>query len=437
MLRRNLWHDPVGTKESVPSMHFLLTPIGSGGDVRPFVAIGRRLVQRGHEATLFAAEPFGPLATEAGLRFVSIWSTADYERQVLNPDLWHPRRGLRLVLDILTANLEANFAQVARVWLPTNSVLVAHSLAFATRAFAESHRVPSATIHLSPNLFRSRFEQPVMGPGKDLNVVPQLLRGPFWWMVDRLMLDPMIAPALNRFRQRHGLPPCRHVFRDAIHSRELVLGLFPPWFGAPQPDWPAQTRLTGFPLAPNSNEVVPTELDQWLGAGEPPLVFTPGTANRQAREFFAVATAAALRLKRRALLLTHWREQVPQDLPPEVRHLTYAPLTAMLHRCAAFVHHGGVGSSAQGLHAGVPQLLMPMGFDQPDNAARLVRLGVGSIIAPHRFHTDTVVRQLERLLTSPDVQQACHRWRERSTAASGIEAAGDALEGLSPRPSRT
>jgi UDP:flavonoid glycosyltransferase YjiC (YdhE family) len=119
-------------------------------------------------------------------------------------------------------------------------------------------------------------------------------------------------------------------------------------------------------------------------------------------------------------------------LPQIVRHLDYAPLAAMLHRGAAFVHHGGIGSCALGLHSGVPQLVMPMAFDQHDNAARLVRLGVGATVAPNRFRVEAVADQLDRLLTSPDVRQTCQTWRERCAVNRGIDVACDALERLEP-----
>ena len=71
---------------------------------------------------------------------------------------------------------------------------------------------------------------------------------------------------------------------------------------------------------------------------------------------------------RRGLLLSRHREHIPRTLPSDVRHVEYAPFSELLPRCAALVHHGGIGTSAQALAAGVPQLIMPMGHDQPDNS---------------------------------------------------------------------
>jgi rhamnosyltransferase subunit B len=138
-------------------------------------------------------------------------------------------------------------------------------------------------------------------------------------------------------------------------------------------------------------------------------VFTPGSANQNAAAFFRAAIDASSRLKRRALLLTKFTEQVP-SLPSTVHHEGYAPLSRLLPRCALLVHHGGIGTLAQALAAGVPQLTMPMGFDQPDNTARLLRLGVAKWVPPSQFTGERVAPVLDQLLTDPAVASACAKY---------------------------
>ena len=94
-------------------------------------------------------------------------------------------------------------------------------------------------------------------------------------------------------------------------------------------------------------------------------------------------------------------------LPPGVRHFDYAPLSHVLPRAAALVHHGGIGTAAHGLASGRPQLVMPMTFDQPDNASRLVRLGVARVVWPDQFDGPTVARAVKALTGHPDVARRC------------------------------
>src|SRR5262249_33851816 len=149
------------------------------------------------------------------------------------------------------------------------------------------------------------------------------------------------------------------------------------------------------------------ELQQFLDAGEPPIAFTFGSAMWHAHEMLETSAKACAMLNRRGILLTRHREQVPSSLPPGVIHVDFAPFSELLPHCAALVHHGGIGTCSQGLAAGVPQLVVPHAHDQPDNAARLVRLGVARKLEPRQYRINSVVRELGELLGSADVARNC------------------------------
>ncbi|MGH9462710.1 MAG: RNA-binding domain-containing protein [Vicinamibacteria bacterium] len=121
---------------------------------------------------------------------------------------------------------------------------------------------------------------------------------------------------------------------------------------------------------------------------------------KRAGDFFRTSIEAATRLGRRAILLTQYREHLPAHLPPGVVSFPYVPFAAVLPRSAAIVHHGGIGTIAQALAAGTPQLIRPMAHDQPDNAARAKRLGVALTVSPDRYSPDQAAHSLRRLLTS-------------------------------------
>jgi len=239
---------------------------------------------------------------------------------------------------------------------------------------------------------------------------------------------------LNAWRAELGLPPVSRVLQSWFHSPQRVLGLFPDWFGDPQPDWPPQVRCTGFVLsdekcAPDAEPPgARASLDQYLAGGEAPVVFTPGSANRHAAQFFRAAIDATATIRRRALLVTSYRDHLPSSLPEHAHHVTYASFATLFPRVAAVVHHGGIGTSAQALAAGAPQLVMPMGFDQPDNALRLTALGVADTIPPARFTAARVGTALDRLLSDNSVSAACRRCRELIEGVHAVERAGDLIE---------
>jgi rhamnosyltransferase subunit B len=407
-----------------------MTPVGSAGDVHPFVGIGRALRARGHDVVIVTAGPFEQIVTGAGLGFRETVSAEIFDRLSKHPDLWNSFRGLKLVLGSVASYLRLGYERVADVYEPGRTVLVGHALSFATRLFEETHGAPAATLHLAPSIFRSDFEQPAIAPGRDLTRAPRWVKRSFWWAADRFLSDPLIIPKLNDFRHDLGLAPVSRVFRDWIHSPQRVIGLFPDWFAPPQPDWPSALRLTGFPLYDESDQQqLSPALVRFLGMGSPPIVFTPGSANQNAAAFFRSAVDAAVRLNRRALLLTRYTEHLPA-LPPTAHHERYAPLSRLLPRCAALVHHGGVGTAAQALAAGVPQLTMPMGFDQPDNTTRLLRLGVARWVAPSRFSGENVALLLDTLLTDPAGAASCAKYAALLKDGSALARTCDLLEQL-------
>lgn len=415
-------------------MHAVLTPVGSAGDVNPFVIVGRELRRRGHRVTLIAPEVFAAAVSKAGLDFVAVGTAEEYERATKNPDLWHPRRGVAVALTEVVKQLRPAYAALERVYEPNQTMIVGHALSFFSRVFEETHPVAAATLHLAPSIFRSDFKQPVLPSGSDLSRWPRWAKRALWWGVDRVGVDPIVAPALNRWRGELGLSPVSRIFNVWFHSPQRLIALFPEWFGDPQPDWPRQLRFAGFVLSDDScapGDELPglsPDLERFIAAGDAPIVFTPGTANRHAATFFRVAIKAAAAVQRRAILVTGYREHLPASLPSHVHHANYAPFDRLFPRAAAVVHHGGIGTCAQGLAAGAPQLVMPMGFDQPDNAARISRLAVGEAITASKFTEERVAAALSRLLSSPDVATSCRRWRAETDGTIGVHKVCDFLE---------
>ena len=215
------------------------------------------------------------------------------------------------------------------------------------------------------------------------------------------------------------------------HSPQQVITLFPEWFAARQPDWPSQTVLDDFALY-DGVELSPVsdEVHQFLADGEPPIVFTPGTAMCHSRRFFIESAEVCRLLGRRGMLLTRFSEHVPTALPEGVRHFEYVPFGSLLPQAAAIVHHGGVNTLAQSLSAGIPQLVMPFAFDQFDNASRLRRLGVARSILPRAYRAPAVSRLLTDLLSSEEVAKNCRLAAAKLAEGSRLTIACEALERL-------
>lgn len=389
---------------------------------------------------VITSEPFRETVESAGLDFEPLISTAEFEEALADPDLWHPVHGVRALFRLIDrVGMERLWTALDRRWAEGRSILVGHMLSFPTRAFEERRGVPAVTVQLAPIAFRTLHRQPRLPLGINLDRWPKPALRAFWWLVDRVGVEPLARKSLYGFCRSKGLAPDRRPFRSWVHSPQRVIAFFPDWFGAPQPDWPPQTRLVGFPLFDGFAEpALEGRLDAWLDDGPPPIVFAPGSANRQAARLFTLGAEATALTGHRALCVTPWAEQLPAPLPSHVHHVSRAPFSALFPRCAAAVHHGGIGTTAQALRAGVPQVVLGGAFDQPDNGARLERLGVGRRLGPLGLGSKRLARVVDELLSDPGTARATARYAARMIDEAGrpaLERAADEVEAVAARGS--
>ena len=393
-------------------MHILISCVGSAGDVHPFIAIGQALARRGHEVELLTSPHFAARIEAAGLACTPIGTEADFDHVVHHPDLWNPRTCFPVLWQAISQRLlEAHRLLISRAQ-PGRTVLVGSTLAMPVRLAQETHGLPTATVHLSPVCMWSA-QAPAVLPGLgDLSGWPPALVRLIQSGVERLFIDRVVAPGFDRIRHGLGLPPARRVLSQWIHSPQRTVCAWPDWFSPKQPDWPAQAVTTGFARwSGTAGQTLDPALLSFLNAGPAPIGFTPGSAMAQGRDFFARAVASSAALNQRALLITPYADQLPHPLPPHAHAVSYAPFDALLPRMAALVHHGGIGTTAQALAAGLPQAVLPFAHDQFDNATRLAKRGVAL-----RLTARSSVRQwavtLDRLLSDPSIAAACERHAE-------------------------
>jgi UDP:flavonoid glycosyltransferase YjiC (YdhE family) len=309
-------------------------------------------------------------------------------------------------------------------------VLAAAGFAFGARIAHEKLGIPLATIHLQPLCLRTLYRNAKLPLLFLPNWYPRLVKRFAYQLID-LGADWLLAPFINAFRSELGLPPVRRLFADWWHSPQRIIGLFPEWFAPFQPDWPPQTLLTGFPQYDQSGDLeILDEVEDFLNDGEPPIVFTPGSLVRHARQFFEASIEACQLLGRRGVLLTRYEEQVPRTLPDRVRHFSYIRFSYLLPRAAALVHHGGIGTMAQAFAAATPQVVMPGHLDQPDNAIRATRLGVATVVKPRSYRGPVVARAIESLIGSSEIADRCRSVAQKCCDGDSLANTCEVIEQL-------
>ncbi|HWE02426.1 MAG TPA: glycosyltransferase [Tepidisphaeraceae bacterium] len=410
-------------------MNVLLVPIGSHGDVHPFIGIGLALRARGHRVRVIVNPFFGSLVQQAGLDLIPIGVAADYMRLAGNPDLWKSTKGFRIVLAGVGHFLRPVYHAIVANHVEADTVVVASTLALGARIADEHRHIPAVTVHLQPSVLRS-YTDPSKLPGMWTGPrVPGWAMKAQWALIDRLIVDPAAMPMLNAFRGELGLAPVTGILRDYIHSPRRVIGMWPEWFAPTQKDWPAQVRLAGFPLYDESGLCMfSPDLAEFLQAGSPPIAFTFGSAMWHAHALLEQSARACALLGSRGLLLTRHREHVPSRLPAGVKHIDFAPFGELLPHCRALVHHGGIGTASQGMKAGLPQMVLPHAHDQLDNATRMGRLGVARTLDPRRYTSDRIATTLASLLGSASVNERCREVAGKFAGARPLEQACELIE---------
>jgi UDP:flavonoid glycosyltransferase YjiC (YdhE family) len=200
-------------------------------------------------------------------------------------------------------------------------------------------------------------------------------------------------------------------------------------FAEPQPDWPADAVITGFPFFDRGG--IPGELEHFLQDGPAPVVFTLGSsAVTVAGDFYPQSLGAVERLGCRAVFLTGpERQGLPEKLPPGVIAADYAPHGTIFPKASIIVHQGGIGTTAQAMRSGRPMLVVPFAHDQFDNGERIRRLGVGEVLYRERYNTRRVEQYLNRLLTQQAYAKAAMQVGARVSSENGAADAADAIEG--------
>jgi rhamnosyltransferase subunit B len=395
----------------------MLVPMGSSGDVNPFLGLGAELQRRGHQVQMVLNGHFVPQSRALGLDTIETGDGAAYAEALQHPDLWHPIKGPRVVLGhpMVKTALRLQYQLIQQFWSDRpKGVVISSTLSFAGRIAREVHPGRLVTAHLQPQIVRSHLEPMRFGGLAIPRWVPRPIVRLLYGGLDRLYVDPLLDGLMGSLRGELGLPKVHGMMREWLHSPDLSLGLFPKWFMHAS-DWPAQFQQTDFLVFDGDNEGLSAPLLEWIQAGPPPLVATFGTGMAQGGRVFEAVIAAAEASGERLLLLTPFEAQIPKGLPASVRHEQFAPLAKLLPLVRMLIHHGGIGTTSRGLLAGVPQFVVPFGFDQYDNAAHVQRLGCGQWLAANRL-TDM---RLQRAL-APLIHSDTYRIKAQAIAAQAL-----------------
>lgn len=422
---------------SSKAKRIVLTTFGSFGDVHPYMAIALELKARGHFPVIATSEIYREKIEGAGLEFHPVRpdiagpddpGTEELLRKIMDPQTG----GEFLFKEMMLPHLRDSYDDLSEA-VRGADLLLTHVITFAGPMIAQKTGIPWISSVLAPVSLWSAHDPFV--PPNMIWLAPFLraagvgVNRAFLSLVRRLT-NPWMKPIYS-LRKEIGLERGAHPLFEGQHSPSRVLALFSEVIGAKQPDWPPQTVVTGFPFYDKKDETpIAPELLKFLDEGDAPIVFTLGSsAVFIADDFFHESIAAARELGRRAVLLIGDARNMPKEpLPAGIVAFDYAPYGTLLPRASLIVHQGGVGTTAQALRAGRPMLVIPYNHDQPDNAARIQRLGVGRTVSRQRYKGERAVQELKELLDNPSYAARAAEVAVKVRGENGASAAADEIE---------
>jgi rhamnosyltransferase subunit B len=409
----------------------VLTTIGSLGDLHPKIAIALELRNRGHNVVFATHQEYQSIIEALGFEFYRMRPDASTingpEGMAQVMDL---RKGAEFVVKWVCGNLRETYTDLMAAAKNADFIL-AGEIVYAARLVAETLGIKWALCVLQPTSFFSAYDPPIRAELPFLTKLRVFGVGVNRAVVNfgKFITHPWAEP-IHQLRAELGLPKLSgNPVIDDKYSPNLTLALLSPVVVKPQPDWPQNTLLTGFTFYDGSKtrEITP-ELQHFLNSGKAPIIFTLGSAAVTVPgNFYQESIEAVKLLKHRAILLIG-ENLPPKNLPENILAVDYAPYSQIFPYASVIVHQGGIGTTAQALRAGRPTLVVPYSHDQPDNAARVERLGTSRTINRNQYLAPKVVNELRELLENQNYLTKALQIANIIQAEDGAIIACDAIE---------
>lgn len=369
--------------------NMILLAKGSGGDVNPFIQLGCLLKSRGHCVTLVTHGYFAQAVKAAGLDCVPLDRYEEYiEAEKFERSAQVPVDGLlslvgRYVIDKLPMEYELLRSLIGS----EETVLFTHMITYdLAKIAAEKLRIPLISVLTMPyfvNVFQSQVK----------------------------MVQTFAKP-IGDFRAKLGLPPISD-WEAWLKSADEFLALWPDWFTVSTTNWPLPLKTGGFLFDQNKGpSIIPQAAQEFLEKYPQPVLLTHATTIPKDSGYFNAAVAACRSLQLPTILVTRHREFIPTYLPEEIKWFEVLPFDILLERIGIVIHHGGIGTIAQALKSGVPQLILPKGYDRPYNAIQVKKLGVGDFLLAPQWKPELIADRLQQLLGTPGLPEQCRKYSQ-------------------------
>ena len=406
--------------------HIVIYALGTGGDIDPMIALGIELTRRDHRVSFLSNDYFQSRVEAAGLEFISVGTLEQYH-QGNSVDAWESRNHTDNFEYYHAPAFEPAFKYVKNL-AGKKTLVLALGEENGAIAAAKKSNIPFIKIILSPNMIFSAYSPPA----------------PMKWAIPKRIPRFIVRFLLRRNRKTRFKVFCKMPHTAAyLATRErldcplafetesraiLQIGFFPEWFGMPAKDWPANLKLVGFPLQNRAGNASRSELDTFIEQQGAPLIFTSGTGVKDTQDLFREGHKICEQLKIPGVFVGGASGTEFLQGSALCLHMAYIDFEHALPKSLAIIHHGGIGTTAQAIKAGIPQLIRPIKYDQPDNADRIYTLGLGTYVMPGGFKAEVVAPMMGSMLQKAKNSKALRYYSADVNSSNAIVDACDLIE---------
>lgn len=393
--------------------NILLTTHWTDGDVIPFVRIGTILKQRGHKVTLFTHCHYEQIARDAHLDFVA-WDTPErYNDMIFDMANYADTLAGSVEIQSFREKYEgidirlSEYAKIAERCGPEDTVIVAKNRSgIAALLGAEKFKHPIIYIYMNPYemesilIFHDLFREELRKEANDLRSLLGLMPVDSWisWQC----------------------------------SPKVQLALWPKWFYNGSNEWLGTVDLVGFPVVSSemlSQNTLSDDLQAIFDEDPSPLLITGGTSMQIKPEFYSSAISACEILGKKTILVTRYKEFVPDCLPPNITWFNYIHLDEIMSRIGAIIHHGGIGTVSSATYAATPQMILAYNVDRPMNGMIIKSLGIGEYLPPLRWDPKLIAEKITDLL-QPEFKQKCLEFAQNLPQENALTTICEKIENI-------
>ncbi len=391
------------------------------------------MLARGHKVSMFSNIEHKRAIESCGITFVEAGPEVNYAGCIGNPNFWHPIKGMGVYWrSMLAPSIIPLYQYIqAQQRLGKSLHVVAGPFMLGARLAQLHLGIQLTSAYTAPSMLRTLVAPVCIAHTYWPRHTPRFALRAVWKVLDHYKLEPMARAKLTAIcaQLQIAAPPSNTSIFDTWMHSPSGLALFPQWFAPRKADYPQGMQYADFPRYQlDALTDLSPALKNFLAQGDPPIVVTFGTGMAHASVQFSVLQTALRQTKLRAVFLSQQPAQLPAQSEDNHRFIycDYAPFSKLLSQCAGIVHHGGIGTSAQALAAGIPQIIQAHGHDQFENARCIAALGVGQRLARNAQIND-VLSALRRWINNPKHKPALAK-AQMLAKSSSIDALCEKLE---------